>query len=445
MPITLNYTDISTCEATTNWSVTGGGASLGTSSEVVSRQGTNYVTFKNSTAANSGVRVAYATTFDLRTNLLTAWLLQINGDRNGNNLFTPGAATAGQIKLRVYSSQSGAERWADYYQGQHIDLTQSWKGGWLLLRCSGDAGSEDANSGTWTSADAAAINAVGILLSQNLANTNNNDKPHGVDWVKYQDKIIVEDYNGGTTPWELADIYTADITKATGGGIWGVVENTENFYSFTVGIDFGDGTVGAFLAENEYIFLSHAAASFDCDVVIKANFVATFGTKNAAGTIGTYAENGVQLVVSAGPIYGTGTPSPDFTVESGGVFNNYAGLLRGFNVINLGSGGSGVIDLIGTDFFDNVDTEFRSTGVAALNIRLHFPDGSEAPIGSLDAVPNSFEGIDVFQVTDGLAVNVTATIDRYKAGDATADIVIADAQTVTLVNSTFDETKLKAV
>ncbi len=458
MAITLDSTDLSTCEAQTGWSVFGGAqfGSPAIDTDLPARKLDNTLKFKLVSTTTGGLKYTLQTgqgTVDIRNKEVSLWFLQINNDESGGTLFTPGAATASDIRFRAYSSQSGTEHYADYYQDQHIDFTDSWKGGWLQLRLSGDAGTEDADgptAGDWVSADAAAVDAFGLYVTHGTQ--SGNDPAHRVDWLKVNNKIIVSGYNGGTTPWTPSDIYDEDVATVVGtggagdGDVWGVVEQTENFFSFNCPIDFGDGTTaGAFTAENEYLFMNQSSADADHDIVVKNNFTCTLGKKNDTGTVGTYAENGCQLVVQSNPKWGGGTPTPDITVESGGILQNYAGLIRGFNVINLGSGGSSAIDLIGTDFFDNVDTEFRSTGLKALDIRLHFPNGSEAAPGTVDNIPNTFEGIKVFQVTDGLQFNVTMDVERYEAGDTTNDLVVAASQIVTLINSIFDETKLKGL
>ncbi len=438
MPVTLNSTTISTADATTGWTAdTNNAPNSGPSTGgVLQKEGSGTVEFDLGNTATGGIKSPTVTAFDVRTQEVGVWFLNPKVDENGVELMNNGDSA---LRLRLYSGTN----YADYYQGNNKLTDGFYPGGWMFLRASGAAGSEDANGGTWTNTQAAAVDSASIIVTSVVDNTNKNATEYAVDIIKYYDKIVVTGYNGGTTPWTLQDIYDASETNA-----WGVVEKAEGFYRFYCGLEFGDGTnAGAFEATNEYIYLDHSSSDHEYNVVVKNNFTVTLGEKNTQ-TQDTYAQNGCQLVATEDALFQLSSPAkcaPSLTVESGGILELYDTKVQGFGTINLGSGGSSAIELINTDLYDNDEVEFRSTGLTADNIRIHHLSTDKGDLGAIYNVPSSMTRINVFNCTDALNFQETMSVTKYNAGDTTYDVVVLEGKTVTLINSVFNETKIKRV
>ena len=117
----------------------------------------------------------------------------------------------------------------------------------------------------------------------------------------------------------------------------------------------------------------------------------------------------------------------------------YGSRLEGWGTVTLGSGGTSAIDIVNTDFLDNTAIEFRSTGLKAEAIRMHFTTGNEAVVGGVYNIPTLLKGLQVFKTTEGLRFEVSTDVEEYLAGDNTNDLVIQEGDTVNLLNSVFDE------
>lgn len=453
MPISLNFTTIDDCTATGGFvapSAPIGG--FATESDIPNKQGANGIEFHHTGGGGAGeIRRNFSPAIDVRDNEIGFWFLNAYQNQGGTRLFDPLSFNANQIAVRLYSGSNAVE----YYQDQFVDFNGDWLGGWLFCRASG-VGNEDAViSGTWGATQAAAVDGVSLILRQNATNGGNNDAEHCIDWIHYWDKIIVTGYADeptNTQPWRMADIFAKaqENISTNPDGEWGQVENTENFYKLFAGLEIGDGsTTTEFEADNEYIFFAASSEDLDYDVTIRAGATVTLGVKDV-GNDGTYAQNGVQMVVAENAVWPKNTsplkPRPNLTVQSGtvdAVFNTFATLIRGFNVINLGQNGAGTIEGIGADFFDNTTLELRSTGLDWLNVRCHFPDGSEGDLGTVFSLPAGFDGVRAFQCLDAFEFRVTATIDNFFAGDNTRDLLVLEGTTLTAINSSFNNTKLE--
>ena len=438
MPITLNFTTIDACLATTNFvAVSAPIGGFTAESDIPNKQGANGLEFHHTGGGGAGeIRRNFSPSIDVRDQEIGFWFLNAFQNEAGTRLFSAG--NANQIAVRLYSGTNAVE----YNQDQFIDFQGDWLGGWLFCRASGQDNFDTLISGSWGATQAAAVDGVALIIRQNGSNSGTNDAEHCIDWIHYWDKIIVTGTNGGN-PYTLADIFDEAKTFAPtdSDGEWGQIENTENFYRLFCGLEIGDGsTATEFDASNEYLRFSPSSHNFDYDLTIRNGATVNFGEKSVA-TQATYAKNGIQCTYDNTPLW---PDSPavesrgDLVVQSGGVLNIYQSLIKGWNLINLGSGGSSSIECIGVDFFDNTDTELRSTGVAFSNCRLHFPEGDEAAVGTVFSVPSQFDDVRVFQTTTGLEFQVTMDAIRYRAGDnTTTDLLVADGETVTFQDATF--------
>jgi hypothetical protein len=430
LPISLSGTVISNADATTGWAVIPNASTLA-GGTVPQLEGSDSVSFDiDASNDTGGLQSPTVTAFDLRNNEVGIWFLNPKKDADNNELISQ---EADALRLRVYAGTN----FADYNQGFLRDTNNEYPGGWLYLRASGAAGTEDTNSGTWTNTQAGAITSVGVFLRNDAPNNDKSDTEYHVDYVKYSNKIIVTGFNGGTTPWTLGDIYDASIA-----GDWGLVEKTENFYRFYCGLEFGDGSAaGAFDANNEYIFLDHSSADLKYDVTVKNNFTVTLGVKNVQ-TQATYAQDGVQLVSSQSALYDTAEPRPSLSVEAGGNLNCYATLIQGFGNVALGDG-TGNIELVGVDMYENTTVQFRSTQLSADNIRVHTLSTDKGNLGVITETPISMTRVQVFNSNDALEFQQSFSVTEYVASDNTFDVLIQEGDEMSLINSSFDPAKLK--
>ena len=469
MPITFNRTIIQDCDAqgtTLDWqndtnnaqSAAGIGAGETGQNGVPPKQGTGSVEFHSATAISTvGIRmINTVTAFDVRDVEVGCWFLNPKVGESGAGNPELLAEADDSIRLRLYSGVNCV----DYYQTQWRLGDGKWQGGWLYLRASGEAGSEDAIiNGVWTNTQAAAVDRIGVTVKTQATNDNKNALEYQVDCAQTYDKIIVTGFANpptNTIPWTLADIYAEDLADSGGNpDEWGVVNNLENFYKFFCGLEFGDGTtVTEFEAANEFIYLQHSSAAHKYDVTIKNNATVTLGVKNTkVSPANTYAQDGVQVVATENGQFQLTTPSkcsPLFTVESGGVLRIYASLLQRFGTINLGSNGTGEIEKLFSDFYDNGVIEFRTTDMTVDECRYHTDSSDKDDVGIFYSVPDSLSRLRVFNCVDGLVFRInfngTDFVQTYDAkGGTTYDVGILEGSTIDLVDSIFDPTKIVRV
>ncbi len=431
MAITLDATTLADCEdatanlATNGWTAFGGESitddlRLERSETYPEREGSYCLEWGCAADANwHGPITPSFTSFDVTTREFGVWFLIPKASNDESQIL---ASQSDALRVRLYDASSN---WAEWDIGGNDDF----KGGWNFIRVSGN--SPDRNS--TTAPTYTAITQAAVLCKNAGANNDkqsNGDAYYGVDWFHSFTKITV---TGGTAiaPNDLDDIMTAVNTKP----FWGQVEKTDIFYNFKCALEIGDGTSTYFAEENKFFLFDPFDQDVPYEIRVKNNADCRFGLKNT-GTDGTYAQNGCQLIHNL-------AGNADIVVESGGILKNYAGRIEGWDTINLGSGGSGLVEMIKVDFYDNVTLELRSTGLDFQDVRMHFPDGSEAAIGTVYNAPDNMVLIKVFQVTDGLAFRVATTVEEYNAGDTTYDLAVLEGVTVDLVNSNFSSSKLK--
>ena len=462
MPISLNQTIIQDCDdqgTTLDWQndtnnpQSAGGIGAGESGQngVPPKEGLGSVEFHTATATSTvGIRmINTVTSFSVRDNEVSCWFLNPKVGESGAGNPELLANSDSAIRLRLYSGAN----YADYYQTQHRLADGNWQGGWLYLRASGAAGSEDANSGTWTNTQADAVDRIGVTVETQATNDNKNALEYQVDYAKYYDKIIVTGLNA-TNPWTLSDVFDEDLADSGGNPQeWGVVNNLENFFKFYAGLEIGDGsTTTEFEASNEFMYFDHSSAAHKYAVVIKNAATVTLGVKNARPQE-TYAQDGVQVVATENGLFQLVTPSkcaPAFTIESGGILRIYASLLQGFGTVNFGSGGTGEIEKLFTDFYDNDIVEFRTTDMTVDACRYHTDSADKQDLGVIYSVPTSLNRITIFNCVDGLVFRVNYNgsnfVQTYRSlGGTTYDIGTLEATEQDFVDSEFDPDKIVRV
>ncbi len=426
---------ISGCESTSDGGTWAGGGYAVEANGDGNQHGTNCLQWGCATGVTI-LEFTPTTAFDLLNNELGFWFLLPKS--NADNASPVLSATANSLRVRVFTGAA----YADFYIGSDDTLP----GGWQWIRIGGN-NYDGTMSGT---VNFSSIDKIGIYTNNaNINNDSKGDAYYKVDMVCLYRKIIVKGYNtavGPSEPWTPESIYqlcriTKDDTnnlKTPDDGYWGMIEKADIYYEYFPGIEYGDGTnAGAFLCANAYMYFNPFSEDIPTHQVMKANFAATWGRKNDAGTF-TYAQDGGQLVCRPGM-----STRPNITVESGGEWNAYASYIRGWGTINFGAGGASPIEFIKTDIHENNTLEFRSTLLDFTDVEMHFPDGSEAAIGTVYNAPSNLDGIRVYQVTDGLAFRVNATVQNARVGDATYHWVILEGVTLTAIDSVFDASKMK--
>ncbi len=428
-------------------------ATIADNTDIPERYGTLVSDFDFSAAVTDG-GVKLATNFtavSARSGEFGAWFLNPKFDRNDAELLT---TPDDSLCLRLYSSGGN---WADYYQTQHREIgsTTLWKGGWLKLRASGGAGSEDRNSGTWTNTDADNIVNMGVVVSTGLRNDqgNNGDAPFAVDLFHYYDKIELTGYNGGTTDWLPEDIIEEfNKTPAANQGFLGVFFQKQTFFWSYAGFDFGESpaAAGGFSIRNKIIFLSHSSEAFDMDCEVFDDFKLEIGQENVQ-TDDTYAQDGGQLIASE-VAFKPVTPvspvkcAPAFKVAAGGLFDCYASLIQGFGSVNLGdSSTTGTdIDMRRSDFYDNGPVEIRTSQAAANNCRFHTDSTDKGDLVELYYTV-TFNGNQLFNGVDALYDDVGQDIISCTFGDNTVDVSHKNLITTDMISCSYSITDLKQV
>lgn len=426
---------ISGCESTSDGGTWAGGGYAVEANGDGNQHGTNCLQWGCATGVTI-LEFTPTTAFDLLNNELGFWFLLPKS--NADNASPVLSTAANSLRVRVFTNTA----YADFYIGDDNSLP----GGWQWIRIGGN-NYDGTMSGTVNFSN---ITKIGIYT--NNANVNNDSKGdayYKVDMVCVYRKILVKGYNtavGANEPWTPETIYdlcriqknNASSLKTPNDGYWGMITKNDIYYEYFPGMEYGDGTAaGAFLCANAYMYFNPFSEDIPTHQVMKNNFKTDFGRKNDTGVY-TYAQDGGQLVCRPGM-----TTRPDITVESGAEFNAYASFIRGWDTVNLGAGGSGSIEFIKTDLRDNNTLELRSTGLDFSDVRMHFPQGSAAAIGTVYSVPSNLDGLRVFQVTDGLAFRVSATVKNSRIEDATYHWVVLEGETLTAQNCTFDASKLK--
>jgi hypothetical protein len=424
MAITLDAVSLATCEATTGWTAIGSAAELAVSDAYDSREGTNCLEYGcPADTAHHGYQSPAFTAFDVTTREFGVWFLIPKASNDESQIL---GSASDALRIRLYDASSN---WAEWDLGGNDDFI----GGWNFLRVSGNTPDRtSATAPTYT-----AITQAAVLTNNAGANNgkqSNGDAYYGIDWMHSYTKITV---TAGTAlaPNDPDDIVTAADTKP----YWGQIVKDETFFTLRAALEIGDGTTSTyFAAENEQMQWDPFDNDVPYEIRVKNNGDWRTGLKNVQ-TDDTYAQNGCTIRHGS-----KGTA--DIIVESGGVFKAYATKIEGWKTINLGSGGAGVIELIKVDIYDNTTLELRSTSLEFTDVRIHFPDGSEASAGAVYADPDIFKKVSVFQTTDALEWRDSSTgIEEYWAGDNTYDFTVLEGKFLSVVNSVFSATKLKRV
>ena len=423
MGISLNYTTIDPAETKNNWETVGNGSNIA-DSNYPPKQGNQCIEFEIGPNREGGVRNKNATTpFSIKTYEVGFWILNPKKDKNSDDVV---ANQEDGIFLRLYSSNGN---YADYFQPQHRLKDGTWKGGWLYLRASGGPGDEDRNSGTWTDNDCENINKVAVIINSGNGDTTDKDSgKFGVDWAKYYDKIIITGDNSNN-PWTLEDIYNTDKDKDSGGGVWGVVEKSVDFYRFFCGLQFGDGNSGKFKSENEYIYLDQLNETQKFHILLKENFELTLGEKEIKEEI--YVKKGINI---------TANGYPDFNVEDNTALNIFDTKIQGFNQIYFGNGNSTSIEIIKSDFYNNKYIIFNGSGIIIEKTRIYSDKDKSFDGGEINNL-QKMKNVNVFNLNNGLIFNNNFLIEKYKCENNIYDIIVKDGKEVTLLNSYFSSMK----
>ncbi len=425
MAITLNYTTIEDAESKDNWEVVGDSEAIDDSS-YPPKQGDQCIQFELGPNKEGGVRNETAVSgYDCRVYETSVWFLNPVVDVDKKKVIDD---TTDGLYIRLYSGSD----YADFYQTQHRRTNGEWAGGWLYLKCSGEPGDEDANSGTWGADQCASIDKVAVMVNSGEGDTTDKDSAKfGVDWSKYYDNIVVTGDNDGVA-WTLQDVFVTSEDKDAGGGVWGCVSNVSDFYGISTGLIFGDGDTGSFSLDNEYLLLDQYSDVQKLHIVVKSTFTLQVGVLSNG-----YTKNGCDITT-----LGKG----NFTLENGGVLNVYASKLQGFKNVLLGDGNNdSTVVCLDSDLFNNDYIHYADDNTTFTGNRVYFSEGNEASAGKLDCDPEQFRDLQVFQSSEGIHFTRDYTMFEYDSGDNTYDVLVDDGKAVSMVNSVFDSAKMKRV
>jgi len=429
MGISLNYVTLESCDSKDNLTAVGDGGNIA-DSDYPQKEGSQCVEFTVKSNSSGGVKKSSdfqafsAIDFDL-----TAWFLNPVVDENGDKLIND--ADDG-IVLRLYSSSGN---YADYYQTHCKDMKGEWKGGWMLLRAGGKAGTEDANSGTWTDSDAGSIVNFAIILHTDSGDsTSKNSAKFGIDWVRRHDSIIVSGDNNGD-PYTMEDIYQLDVSS-DGGGVWGIVNKYGNYYDVMASIVFGDGNSGKFKTSNEYINIKNLGAVGKKPVVVNSSFQLQIGDKDTSGSI-DIAKNGSIIYSSK---YNDGSTG-EFQIDSGSICRFYDATLSNFSDVKIQTVD---IEMLSSKFHESSPV-ILSGGETVVNVKIK--DGVGSCGVEVTGEPSEFE--DCVIVADcGIFVNgsgFTGKNINLSGSTKSMKFVGSDSVTVTLIDSVFDPTTIEVV
>jgi len=425
MGITLNYVTVDPAENKDDWEVIGDAEGL-EDSNYPPKQGSQCVGWELQPNKVGGIRNVNPTEgFDIRTQQVGLWFLNPVVDVNKNLVIK---ADEDGLVLRLYSGDD----WAEYYQPRHRKANGEWKGGWLHLTGSGAPGDEDVNSGTWGTEQVSAVDRVAVMVKSGDGDTTDKDSGNfGTDWSKYYDKVIITGDNDGN-PWTLQDVYTTDVEKSEGDGVWGVIRKTVDFYEFDCGITFGDGTDGTFAMDNEYVLLEQLNLTQKYPITVTESFTLKMGIEDVGAK--TYAKNGVNI---------TSVGEADFTVENGATVSILDSKIQGFALVQLGQGEATPIKVIGSDLYNNGKVVVDSPDVSLVDNRVYFSSGVLGTAGDIDTAPVELRDTQVFNASTGFNVKVDMSIVGYNATNNTYDLAVKEGVQVTLNNSFMDATKIK--
>lgn len=422
--VTLNACDDGS--GSSGWTSLSGTATIASSS-YVEREGTDCIEWGGDTGGPRGAYydLGVGNEINLDNDDLSVWFLPAE-KYSGTTYLTLDGTDTDAVTIRASSAGTFTTNYGEYDRalGGVNRLIPSWNS----LICSGNTTSR--TSGTF---DRTSVRSFGVVTNQvgdNNTSFFTSTPDHGMDWYKLGRDIQITGTNGGS-PWTFDDIYTALETSKP---FHGLVEKRENLFIFNCGLIFGDGTTATtFSDDSKYIFINQSSSQVKHDFRVKANATVTLG-KKTTGATRNYATGGIRI--STAP---TANHSSEFVIEDGATVNLYGCKIENWNSVDIGNaaGTDPTVEMIKIDFFNNDAIDLDSTSLTALDVRMHFAEGSEAALSRLLASPSSIKDLRVFQTTTGLEVRANCTIEDYYAGDNTIDLLILEGVTTTLKNPAF--------
>ena len=359
---------------------------------------------------------------------------------------------SGGVVCRVYSDATPGVNYAEWDlsgEGSSANLFPELIASWNRFIVSGDNPTRTAGTvPTYT-----AIKHIEIRFNFNSKNTDSGDPDLAMDWWKFGNRYQV---TAGTSvsPADFASMQTFDDrgTPISANPNYGLVASQDVFIEMWVGFRVGNGSTSTyFAAENYFIWNRPFSEDAAQDWTVEQAATLRLGTKDV-GTDATYAINGCQMVVTEDVIDGaTAVRASDLTVVGAAASSTsallaYATKFFRWNTISIGTsvGPTGGSELIDCDFDDNETIELRDSALDIKNCKFHDPSGT-GNIGDIYVAPNSIEGVQVFNCTQGFRFRATMEVTNYVATDNTTDLAVNDGLTITLVNSTFDPDKILQV
>lgn len=432
------------CEAVTGWTQAGSATgTLSTSTEQVI-QGTTSIELRGANGVGTYTHdIGVGDGWSITDTTLYFWFYYAKGKSAA--ILT---STADAVVIRLFFG--GTTDFADYQCTASGD--EELINGFQLLSASG----KNTRGGTFNFTDTDAnwnreIRRVQLRLNYTAAGNDATggltpEPPIFMDCWFTGSTIRVE---GGTrnapkTFEQLRD-YSAiagsrDSSSATSFPL-GVVEVNNAEVTLQTGVQVGNGTCNGWLAtEGKSIFINQGSPETKNPIVIDANSGITLGEKESGQR---------NYAVRGNIVFQTDSAQADFQVKDRGAAEIYD--TKFFKFRNLFFGDStdtdSIIDLNRVTVDTSETAYFYSKNLFLEDVEIYnCRENLTNYAAVISESPKSSSNILLHDNNEGVFINNTITIEELKCQDNTNfDIVLLEGDSATVVNSVFDENKLKRV
>jgi hypothetical protein len=418
------------CEATTGWTASGGAANFTTST--TRQQGSNSLTIKG-TANNTAVYthdIGVGDRFKITSTNLHFWFFYIKGK---GSAILPSASTA--IIVRLFFG--GTTDFADY---RVTDAgNDSLNFGWNLLQCSG----RELNGGTFNFTDSDAnwqrdIHRVELRVSISTGNDGTGDPDLLMDaW--FTGTTITVESGTRSNPVTFDDIENYSNTRSAFP--LGLVKNNAKFVNMRCGLQVGSPTTTCcgWVEEKERLVLfNQASEDVKATLTVNRNSGITFGEKEISER--NYAVRGCQIVLPADRF-------SDIDIKNGGTLEAYNSKFFRWRDIFMGatSDTDTVIDLQNVQIDSCETAYFRGAEMTIADLEVYNNTANDRDYaGEMTVAPLANRNMLFHDCVEAMYFSTSLTLEEYFAQDnANADIVVQEGDEVTLINSIFDDTKIR--
>ncbi len=452
------------CEATTGWVTTGSPQGVTLSLNTDSVQGTNAVEIRCSNTT-TGVRAIYhdisvaGDRFKITDGTLNFWFRYSKG--KGAAYLT---ATGTAVIVRLFFG--GTTDWADYQLTDTGDTELRF--GYQVLQCSGRNLNGGSTSGTWSNTASNWTRDIHrVELRLDFASTNDDtaaDPGLLMDAWFTGNTITVSEGTAGGTPTTFSALF--DYAKFGGtrtGFPLGLVDLDGVFGTVRCSLDIGNGSDGAnnegYLQLTElFLLFNQWSAQVKHDITVKNFSQLDFGEGEVVTGVegsNTVAVRGCQIVLPADledEIDITLPAASDVSVENGGKLNVYDSKFFRWRDLFFGAAtDTGSTVELNSVRFDTCETiYFRANTLNITNIEIYNNAGNDRPqAAEAIATADVSDDILLHDCIQGIHYRDTITFKEYtsqdndKAGNSNFDLGVLEGETVSLVDSVFDVSKIR--